>query len=85
MKKTIALILCAIMLLSLCACGKAETENSSEPEAITEEITSVEPEEAVMDEPEEPTTTATAQLIVNSSSDDTETNISMSCCQSGWK
>ena len=28
MKKTIALILCAIMLLSLCACGKAETENS---------------------------------------------------------
>ena len=30
-----------------------------------------------MDEPEEPTTTATAQLIVNSSSDDTETNISI--------
>ena len=77
MKRIISLLLSILLLVSLCACGKDETENSSEPEAITEEITSVEPEEAVMDEPEEPTTTATAQLIVNSSSDDTETNISI--------
>lgn len=77
MKRIMSLLLSMLLLMSLCACGKDGTENSSEPETTTEEITSVEPEEAVLEEPEEPTTTATAQLIVNSASNDTETNISI--------
>ena len=39
MKKIIALILCAVMLLSLCACGKASVEKTSaEEKPLVEQI-----------------------------------------------
>ena len=84
MKKIIALMLCAVMLLSLCACEKSEEAPDTDDSVLTIEEAPVDNTEKtkVVDETQDENALlqssdefkATAQIIVNDSEEDTTTN-----------
>lgn len=84
MKKIIALMLCAVMLLALCACEKSEEAPDTDDSVLTIEEAPVDntAKNKVVDEAQDENALlqssdefkATAQIIVNDSEEDTTTN-----------
>ena len=73
LKRSIALILCAVMLLSMCACGKKKDESSSNDDNSNTQVQAV----SYTDQPSAVTKSETVYVSIDSTGKTTATTVTI--------
>lgn len=71
LKRSIALVLCAVMLLSMCACGKKKDESSSKDDNSNTQVQTV----SYTDQPSAVTKSETVYVSIDSTGKTTATTV----------